>query len=135
MQQAGLVRCSGSRLEWEQADPAMPDGEYKASTWLHLPVARKARLAAAANSPVKLSVNGKLLIDSAEREFMPAYHRVAESQAADVELPAGAHKLELTALKQGAGLQVYVLAIAGGQVAQPGSHYCFTDMLFLDREG
>ncbi|WP_181592795.1 ADP-ribosylglycohydrolase family protein [Paenibacillus sp. YN15] len=121
----------GNRIEWEKVMDAEAEGAYRAATTLTNPSERQVRLIAAANCPVSLKLNGKTVIDCKQTlEFMPAYHRAPEDQRVELTLAAGAYEVEVTAFKNAAPLQVYVLPVATSNTTVPGACYYYTDMLF-----
>jgi ADP-ribosylglycohydrolase len=121
----------GNRLEWDKAINTEADGCYKATTTLYIPSERQFILIAAADGPVSLKLNGKIVIDCQHTlEFMPAYHRAPKEQRAQLTLEAGTYKVEVEAIQKGAPIQVYVLPVATANTADPGSYYYYTDMLF-----
>lgn len=128
--------CSGSRIEWEAVLPMAADGPYRARTMLHNPQERKISLVTASSTPVTARLNGELIIDCRQHpaQCMPAFHRSPDNQQAILELPAGSHELDITAYKNGAPLQVYILPVATKQTKQPGSSYYHTDITFWHRD-
>ncbi|UKS28688.1 ADP-ribosylglycohydrolase family protein [Paenibacillus sp. HWE-109] len=125
------VYVTGNRLELEQALASEDDGVYRAQTTLFNPEPRTVRLIAAANSPVKLILDGKLVINCDEiLEFMPAYHRAHDEQLIELTLAAGSYKVEVEAVRNGSPLEVYILPVAIKETSIPGPHYYFTDILF-----
>ncbi len=132
--EAGMqVSFSGNRLDWDQALNTQKDGVYRAKTMLHNPKTRKIRLIAASNGPVAMKLNGETIVDCSDAlPFMPAYHRAPKSQRAELELAAGSHELEVTAVKQGDPLHVFVLPVSVQETKQPGSHYYHLDVLFYN---
>jgi hypothetical protein len=122
---------AGNRLEWEKVMDADVDGYYRAVTTLFNPSERQVRLNAAANSPILLRLNGKIVIDCKQTpEFMPAYHRAPNDQWIELTLAAGSYELDVTTLKNGVPLQVYILPVATMNTTDPGPCYYYTDMLF-----
>ncbi|RTE10809.1 ADP-ribosylglycohydrolase family protein [Paenibacillus whitsoniae] len=122
----------GNRLEWENVIGMEADGQYRAITTLHNPSDRQVRLIAAANAPIILKLDGKIVIDCKHvPEFMPAYHRAPLEQRVELTLAAGTYELEVEAWKEGAPLQVYVLPVATGDTAMPGPYYYYTDMYLV----
>ncbi|MBD2847574.1 ADP-ribosylglycohydrolase family protein [Paenibacillus sp. IB182496] len=123
----------GSALAWEQALGTTADGRYRARTRLHCPSARTVRLIAACDAPVTVTLDGaRIIACAASGPFMPAYHRAPDAQAAELELTAGSHELEVSAERAGAPLRVRVLAVAPRQTLQPGPYYSYTDILWHD---
>ncbi|WP_135550320.1 ADP-ribosylglycohydrolase family protein [Paenibacillus cymbidii] len=129
------IYVPGNRLDWEKAfgldsDELLADGAYRAQTTLTNPIERKVRLISAANGPIKLKLNGQVIIACMETlEFMPAYHRAPKQQWAELTLAAGTHRVEVEAHKNGIALEVYILPVAQRNTITPGSCYYHTDIL------
>ncbi|MFD0715001.1 ADP-ribosylglycohydrolase family protein [Paenibacillus sp. GCM10027626] len=122
---------SGNRIGWNEVLKTEADGAYCARTTLHNPAERRLRLIVASNGLVAAKLNGETVINCTQaEEFMPAYHRAPGSQLVELTLPAGEHTLEVTAQKNGAPLEVYVLLAATAQTLEPGPCYYYTDILF-----
>jgi ADP-ribosylglycohydrolase len=121
----------GNLLDFESVIGDQGEGWYRAHTIMHNPKERAIRLIAAATGPVKLKLNGTTVIDCDQvLEFMPAYHRGAAEQLYETILPAGAHKLEVEALRQSETLKLYVLPVATKNTQVPGPFYYLNDMRF-----
>lgn len=124
----------GNRLAWEEALDVEAarriDGVYRAQTTLFNPVERKLRLIAAANVPVKLKLNGQVVIACEETlELMPAYHRAPQEQWIELIVAAGAHILDVEVVSEGVSPVVYVIPVALEKTASPGPYYYYTDIL------
>ncbi|MCU6709701.1 ADP-ribosylglycohydrolase family protein [Paenibacillus sp. J5C_2022] len=125
------VMFPGNRLDWEKIMDTDVDGCYRAVTSLYNPSDRQVRLIAAANAPILLKLNGKIIIDCKQApEFMPAYHRAPNDQWIELTLAAGSYELDVSAWKNGVPLQVYILPVAIMKTTDPGPCYYYTDMLF-----
>lgn len=121
-----------NRIAFEKAFDKMPPGTYKARTVIKNPVERMVGIVAATASPVKVSLNGKIIFeDPNETIFMPAYHRAPSSKRTEILLPKGEHVLELEVIKDNEPLEVYILPVATSRTKSPGSHYYYTDILFV----
>ncbi|WP_409343298.1 ADP-ribosylglycohydrolase family protein [Paenibacillus sp. MBLB4367] len=131
----GVEACfPGNRLEWERALHTSQEGIHRAETYMFAPSERNIRLIAAANGPVKLKLNGEVVIDCKETlEFMPAYHRAHGQQLTELKLAAGTHKVEVEAYGTADSLHVYVLPVAQRHTEMPGPFYYYTDILFGPR--
>ncbi|GBF71902.1 hypothetical protein PA598K_00115 [Paenibacillus sp. 598K] len=122
---------AGNRIDWERIAGTEADGVYRARTTLDVPSERCVRLIAAANSPVRLTLEGETLFDCRTvPEFMPAYHRAPEGQRAERVLRAGRYNLEVEVERSGQPLATYVLPVAPAETTMPGPHYYYTDIVF-----
>lgn len=127
-----VVNSRGNLIEWGTGSSVGKEGTYRAHTYLYNSAERKVRFNVASNVPIKVALNGEVIIDSKDGdEFMPAYHRTHEGQFSEFVLPKGRHDLEITAYKSIEKLQVYVLPVATNVTSKPGPHYYYTDMFFV----
>lgn len=119
-------------IAFEKAFNKMPPGLYRARTIIKNPVERMVGIIAGTGSPVKVSLNGEVLFeDTNETIFMPAYHRAPSSKRTEILLPKGEHVLEIEVKKGEDPLEVYLLPVATRETKSPGSHYYYTDILFV----
>ena len=122
---------SGNCIEWDKAIKTDSEGCYHARTKLYNPSDREVILIAAANVPVSLKLNGKILINCEETlEFMPAYHRAPKEQQIELLLTAGTYEIEIEAYKDKISPKVFILPVATAKTAEPGPYYYYKDMLF-----
>jgi hypothetical protein len=67
------IICPGNRIEFERGLGTSESGVYLARTILTNPAERKVRLIAATGSPVRMSLDGKTIIDARQKDiFKPA---------------------------------------------------------------
>ncbi|WP_167858959.1 ADP-ribosylglycohydrolase family protein [Paenibacillus cymbidii] len=126
-----IAGFAGDRLDFAGALGTEAPGVYRAESKLHNPRERAVRLIAGTASPVKLWLNGKLVIDAPQRtDFMPAYHRAPQSKLYELVLPAGAHDIAIEAVKDDEPLELYVLPVAQRPERQPGPFFYLTGIRF-----
>jgi ADP-ribosylglycohydrolase len=126
------IICGGNRIEFEKAFGNLEAGRYYAKTTLVNPRERKVLLIGATSSPIKVSIDGKIIFEDSNRtEFMPAYHRAPKSKKAIINLSKGEHLLEIETIKEKDGLEVYILPVATWETKKPGPTYYYIDMLML----
>ncbi|MFY9593047.1 MAG: ADP-ribosylglycohydrolase family protein [Caldicoprobacterales bacterium] len=126
------ITSPGNRIAFEKAFDKMLPGVYKARTTIKNPAKRMVEIIAATSSPVRVSLNGKILFEDLEETiFMPAYHRAPASKRAELLLPEGEHVLEIEVKKGEDPLDIYLLPVATRDTRSPGSHYYYTDILFI----
>jgi len=108
-------------------------GTYSLSTLVRIPTARRIRWVASTTGPVRMSLNGKTVIDSVETtDFMPAFHRASSGKFADLDMEAGDYVLELEIGKnEGGDPRAIVVPVATAETEMPGPHYFMTDIVFL----
>jgi ADP-ribosylglycohydrolase len=129
--------CSGNRIEFEKAFPQGKNGRYTARTILRNPFDRPIRLIAGTAAPLKLKLDGRVLIeDENSSAFMPAFHRAPENRRVELFLTAGDHHLEVEIERGCKDLrpdeqEIYMLPVAVGNTETPGSYYYLVDVLFI----
>lgn len=125
------IDCPTARIDFERAFPDAAPGEYHARTVLAVPSPCRADLIAAAESAVRLEIDGQTLFDSGEATpFIPAYHRSAWEKRGVAALSAGAHPLEITVRKEGQGPLpelVFLPVQPGGE----GWYGCYMEFLTI----
>jgi ADP-ribosylglycohydrolase len=127
-----MVGFSGNKIDFDSVIDTSEDGVYYAKTTLYNPSARKVVLIGGTDSGIKITLDGKVIVDDPQvTRFVPAYHRAPGSKTAELELSAGRHSLEVEVIKEGRPLQVYILPVATRQVKKPGAKYYYTDVLFI----
>jgi len=124
--------CPGNRIAFEKGFDDLKNGIYIAKTKLVNPCTRKIMLIGATASPIKASLNGKIIFEDMNKtDFMPAYHRAPSSKQAIIDLPAGEHLLEIEVTKDEDTLDVFILPVATNETKNPGSCYYFIDTMML----
>lgn len=122
----------GNRIDFGAVLNTDEAGVYTASTTLVNPSARDFRLIAATDRPVKVYLNGKLIINAAEiTDFIPAFHRSAPSKTAEFRLPEGRHELTVEVVKGSSPIDLFILPVAQYHTKTPGQHYFFIDAMFV----
>jgi ADP-ribosylglycohydrolase len=122
---------SGNRIEFERAICTEHKGIYRAKGTLINPKHRRVRLIVATPSPVKVKVDDEIIIYSKDiTSGIPAYHRAPKDKIKDLDMRAGRYSMEIDVLKGDETLSLYVLPVAPGEVAEPGSFYYYTDIYF-----
>ena len=107
------IICPGNRIEFKKAFPNMVKGIYHASTTLKSMKDRKILLICATAAPVKVTLNGEVVIeDNNYTEFMPAYHRAVASKQAEVSVLKGDNILEIEVVNSEDDLNVYIVPAA-----------------------
>lgn len=125
------VDCLGDRIPFAGALDTHESGTYTAVTRMVNPVPRKLRLIAATVSPVRMWMNGRLVIDCPYvTEWMPAYHRANARKLYETEVPEGVYELRIQVQKGSEPLELYVLPVSGRVTLQPGPYYYLTDIRF-----
>jgi len=128
-QQREDVWFSGNRLDWEKALGAETEGVYRARTTMHVPTERPFRLIAAANCPVRMKLDGQVVVDCGDTlPLMPAFHRAPPRQTAELTIGEGYHEVEVEVVKGENPLEVYVLPVSVRKTTSPGPCYFFTDV-------
>ncbi|MDF2814220.1 MAG: ADP-ribosylglycohydrolase family protein [Paenibacillus sp.] len=130
-EQAHVVYVAGDRLVWASDYRDDANTVYHAESIVNNPLERTLCLIAAANGPVRVKLDGVLIIhSSATHEFMPAYHRAPKEQQVELKLAAGRHKIEIEAQRpeNGKPPEVYVLLVGTRATSSPGPCYYYIDM-------
>ena len=126
------IICPGNRIAYEKAFTDLKNGTYVAKTKLVNPCTRKVMIIGGTSSPIKASIDGKIIFEDMNKtEFMPAYHRATNSKKAIIDLPAGEHLLEIEVTKDDSALEVFILTVAPNETKKPGSNYYFIDTMML----
>ena len=103
--------------------------EHVCETTLYEPQSRKTTLICNTERPVKLELDGKILFDSGEALYLPAYHRSPGAQRANVQLEEGEHRIRVT-VKNNGKKPVFTFSVnSTGEVSEPGSYYAHIDAL------
>lgn len=123
---AGNLLAFGTLLGTEER------GSYRAASKLINPCTRNLRVIIGTPMPVKVHLNGRLVLEDGEiRDFVAGYHRSYMHRLFEVELAEGEHWLEIEAAKLGDDpLEIYVLPVAFTKTKTPGGNYYHTDILF-----
>ncbi len=98
-------------------------GEWVCETTVWEPQARKTTVICNGENPIKLELDGKVLFDSEETLFLPAYHRSPAGQRAELMLEAGDHKVKVTVKNNGKAPMFYFSCNATREVSEPGNNY------------
>ena len=102
------------------------NGTHRAETRLTVPSARQIQLVCACTEPVKVWLDGKMIIENqTPTDYMPAYHRGCKALRAPMEIGAGEHHVVVEVESSQEDCRIMFLPVAPWNYY----HFYFTDCL------
>lgn len=103
-------------------------GTHSASTTLELDTPRKVKMICAGTDYLKLSMNGKTLLESnIKNVYLPAFHRCPEPQQTLVSLDAGCYDINIDVKSNNEKIKLMLLPVASDKTETAGRNYYYVD--------
>lgn len=119
-------RTSGTRVD-------LTADERVLETTLVLPTSvsgRRTQLICNSPRPIRLEVDGAVVLDSPATLYLPAYHRTPHAQKTMLPLAPGAHAVRVTVGEGSAEENFFTFAVTvTHEVAEPGNFYAIADAM------